>query len=83
MFVTLWLSLVTAAPTIASDTSSFDYLMSNKFDATRVQSLHLFSAHRIIYFLTMVTPRKHSSQAFHEQSELLEANLLRCCSHYR
>ena len=73
MFVTLWLSLVTAAPTIASDTSSFDYLMSNKFDATRVQSLHLFSAPDNLFFDNGFAPQT-STQDFHEQSELFEAH---------
>lgn len=73
MFVTLWLSLVAGSPSIASDASSFDYLMSNKFDATRVQSLHLFSAPDDLFFDNGYAPQK-LSQAFQEQSELLEAN---------
>ncbi|MDG1661791.1 MAG: hypothetical protein P8H97_00275 [Pseudomonadales bacterium] len=61
------------SPSIASDASSFDYLMSNKFDATRVQSLHLFSAPDDLFFDNGYAPQK-LSQAFQEQSELLEAN---------
>jgi hypothetical protein len=75
MFVTLWLSLVAGAPTIASDTSSFDYLMSNKFDATRVQSLHLFSAPDNLFFDNGFAPQT-STQAFHEQSEQSEQSEL-------
>lgn len=73
MFVTLWLSLVAAAPSIASDASSFDYLMSNKFDATRVQSLHLFRTPDNLFFDNGYAPQT-LSQALHEQSELFEAH---------